>query len=80
MALNNANCGSERHDSWFGAAACTRTTPGSLGSQYSNTNPPRLRHTRTTREWPCFQLKEVALFSVGVNTWSPTLRFELPWR
>ncbi|MEB0304039.1 Tn3 family transposase, partial [Cryobacterium sp. 10I1] len=25
------------------------------------------RHTRTTREWPCFQLAEVALFSVGVN-------------
>jgi len=35
VALNHANCGSERHDSWFGAVAFTRTTPGSLGSQYS---------------------------------------------
>jgi len=32
------------------------------------TDPPRLRHTRTTQQWPCFQLAKVALFSVGVNT------------
>jgi ketopantoate reductase len=35
VALNHANCGSERHDSWFKVVAFTRTTPGSLRSQYS---------------------------------------------
>jgi len=35
VALNNANRGPERHDSWFGLVAFTRTTPGSLRSQYS---------------------------------------------
>lgn len=35
----------------------------------SNTNPSQLRHTRTPQRWPCFQLAEVAQFSVGVNTW-----------
>ena len=34
MALNHANCGSERYDSWFGQAALTRTTRGSPGSEY----------------------------------------------
>ena len=41
MVLNHANCGSERHDSWFGAVAFTRTTLGSLGSQYSAEHPAR---------------------------------------
>jgi hypothetical protein len=35
VALNHANRGSERHDPWFGEVALTRTTRGSLGSQYS---------------------------------------------
>ncbi len=30
VALNHANYGSERHDSWFGVEALTRTTRGSL--------------------------------------------------
>jgi len=40
VALNNTSCGSERHDSWFGLVAFTRATPGSLGSQYSQGEPP----------------------------------------
>ena len=35
MALNHANYGSERHDSWFGVEALTRTTRGSPESEYS---------------------------------------------
>jgi len=40
VALNHANCGSARHDSWCAAVAFTRTTSGSLGSQYSFESVP----------------------------------------
>ncbi|MHA7303568.1 SGNH/GDSL hydrolase family protein, partial [Pseudarthrobacter sp. MDT1-22] len=33
-----------------------------------NTNPPPVRHNRTTTPWPRFQLALLAPFSVGVNT------------
>lgn len=38
VALNHANYGSERHDSWFGVEALTRTTRGSPGNEYSVSN------------------------------------------